>query len=544
MAGTTWNPSDKNSAITLSNGNLTAENTSGLTAEKSARAAHFKNSGKFYFEVEFTAGGSGSPSAVVGLSDSSDVLSDLIGSNANSYAYRLTGGGKRTNGSSFVAYGASLTTGDVLGIAVDFTAGAIWFSKNGTWQNSATIGEVEAGTTTHAAFTGVSASLTPSMSLNDAATAPKLTLRSSASDITGTVPSGFTAGWSAPTTGSVSMSMAVTLAATGTVSPNHGSASISITPAVSATGKVSPIHGDVSIAVPLALSAHGYLPGKGQISIAMPLALSASGTVGRVGVFTASMTGPEAAMVGTVHTQGEFDAPQTGPEADMVGIVAIGGTFDAAMDGPECDLAGTVTILGTLSGTLGTLESNLSGYIPITGTFDAGIGVLGAYLVGTTEAGETWRVIAMNLKNGAITEYESFTFNSMIEWNGSYYGANDTGIFEIVGDLDGTAEIDASARTARTDHGTEITKRVSDAYVLAKSVKRMALRVIVDEDGNSYEYSVPTNLYDGMDGVKADLGRGLRLRLYQYELANVDGADFECDGFDVVVNPMERRRKR
>jgi hypothetical protein len=44
------------------------------------------------------------------------------------------------------------TTGDILMVAVDLDSStrAIWFGKNGTWENSATESEIEAGTTTNA----------------------------------------------------------------------------------------------------------------------------------------------------------------------------------------------------------------------------------------------------------------------------------------------------------------------------------------------------------------------------------------------------------
>ena len=44
-------------------------------------------------------------------------------------------------------------SGDIIGVAMDLENGAVWFSKNGTWQNSATQSEIEAGTTTNSAFT-------------------------------------------------------------------------------------------------------------------------------------------------------------------------------------------------------------------------------------------------------------------------------------------------------------------------------------------------------------------------------------------------------
>ena len=46
-------------------------------------------------------------------------------------------------------------TGDTIGIALDMDIGALWMSLNGVWYNGATIGEVEAGTTTNAVATGL-----------------------------------------------------------------------------------------------------------------------------------------------------------------------------------------------------------------------------------------------------------------------------------------------------------------------------------------------------------------------------------------------------
>ena len=64
-------------------------------------------------------------------------------------------GGEKRNNSTGTSYGDTYTDGDIIGIAYDATNGTIWFSKNGTWQNSATIGEIAAGTTTNAAFSGI-----------------------------------------------------------------------------------------------------------------------------------------------------------------------------------------------------------------------------------------------------------------------------------------------------------------------------------------------------------------------------------------------------
>ena len=66
-----------------------------------------------------------------------DVLSpytDQGGYDANSIVYR--GDGKKVTNSVASTYGDTFTTGDIIGIAVDCTNGAVYFSKNNAWQDS------------------------------------------------------------------------------------------------------------------------------------------------------------------------------------------------------------------------------------------------------------------------------------------------------------------------------------------------------------------------------------------------------------------------
>lgn len=544
MAAATWNPSDKASNITLSNSNRTAANGSG-TPIAGVRSTVSRDSGKHYFE--YLIDDLPSSTVMVGATVSGASLTSHLNFSASGYAY--LNDGRKGNNNSNSAYGSSYTVGDVIGVALDLDNNAIWFSKNGTWQNGATQGEIEAGTTTNAAFTGLSSTYFAAITLRSSDTDyGQITARFASADLTGTVPSGFTAGlYDPPVTihADVAIELPPTVAATAKVSPTHGTVALSLPPTVAATAKVSPIHGTVSITLPPAVSGTGYIVGKGQVAVSLPPSIAASGTVGPSGVFDADMEGLASEMVGYAHVAGTIDAALEGVESSLSGTLGIAGTIDSDLGDLSASLVGTVTIVGVITGDLGELGAALAGYIPITGTIDASLGILGAYMVGTAEAGDTWRVIAMNLQNGAITEYESFAFNSMIEWNGGVYGANADGIYQLTGDDDDGTDIEAYARSGRTDHGTEVTKRASDVYVSAKSTTRMAFRVIADEDRDTvYEYSVPTNLHNGFDSVKSDLGRGLRARYFQYEIANVNGADFECDGFDVVVNPIERRRKR
>lgn len=147
---TTWNPSDKG-LVTLSNKNLTVVNAHN-GYYNSVRAALAKSSGKWYWE--FTC--SGGNDQHVGVVSSVTTLTDQgfwVGSSGYGYGSYY---GKKYNNNASAAYGNTWTSGDVIGIALNMDTGKIWFSKNGTWQNS---GDPVAGT--NEAYSGLTGSLYP-----------------------------------------------------------------------------------------------------------------------------------------------------------------------------------------------------------------------------------------------------------------------------------------------------------------------------------------------------------------------------------------------
>ena len=115
------------SAPTLSNGNLTATGNGAATTEANARP--IPTSGKWYFEITITKSVS---DAYVGLIENGH---SWYGSAADYSAHYRIAGGKHIDGSNS-AYGTAYTTNDILGFAIDMDNGAIYASKNGTYQNS------------------------------------------------------------------------------------------------------------------------------------------------------------------------------------------------------------------------------------------------------------------------------------------------------------------------------------------------------------------------------------------------------------------------
>lgn len=129
-ATTTWNPSDKSAQITLTNGNLTAA-TTGSGSDNLVRSTTSQTTGKLYFEETF--GSTGSETAI-GLANSTASLTAFLGTDNNGIGIYQSGHIFR-NGSNVLS-GPSFTTGDVIGVAIDFGAGLIWFRNNSspsTW---------------------------------------------------------------------------------------------------------------------------------------------------------------------------------------------------------------------------------------------------------------------------------------------------------------------------------------------------------------------------------------------------------------------------
>lgn len=181
---TTWNPSDKGSLITLSNGNLDA--TSSTATLNSVRATTSKNSGKAYFEIAVTVALANNN--VAGLADNAAGLtSSFVGGVANSGGVEKRG----TNQTGATGYFSYITTPvaygspDVLMFAVDFAAGKAWFGKNGTWVAS---GNPAAGTNHWCTFTALS-TLFPAVTCYSSGT---FRLKPDATSQTYGAPSGFT----------------------------------------------------------------------------------------------------------------------------------------------------------------------------------------------------------------------------------------------------------------------------------------------------------------------------------------------------------------
>ena len=122
------NPLDFTTVGTISEANLRFAQSSLFS--RSGRATIGVASGKWYWEVT-NLGGNNS----IGIGNASMSLGGYCGQDANGWSYFIDG--DKYNNSTATAYGASYTTNDVIGVALDMDAGTLTFYKNGVSQGQA-----------------------------------------------------------------------------------------------------------------------------------------------------------------------------------------------------------------------------------------------------------------------------------------------------------------------------------------------------------------------------------------------------------------------
>lgn len=166
----TLNPSDKDAAVTLSNGNLSAASSA---AYRAVRGTTGKAAGKWYWECVCAAGND----YVVGIGKATASLAGLVGNDANSYGFAL-GDGRKWNAGAGAAYTSAFAANTVVGFALDMAAGTL------------TIYNASTGVSQGVMFTGLTGTFFPMVSPNATLT---VTMNFGASAFTGSVPAGYRA---------------------------------------------------------------------------------------------------------------------------------------------------------------------------------------------------------------------------------------------------------------------------------------------------------------------------------------------------------------
>jgi hypothetical protein len=143
----------------------------------------------------------------------------------------------------------------------------------------------------------------------------------------------------------------------------------------------------------------------------------------------------------------------------------------------------------------------------------------------------------------AVSEYDNFEFNSFAEMGRDILAAGETGLYRLGGDTDAGADINASVLSLMQDFGTSKQKRMRGAYLGYTTSGELILKVKAVEAGQLVEHwfraeSIPAA---APREQWVELAMGMKSRYWQFELINVDGADFEIDELELHPLVLARR---
>jgi len=314
-------------------------------------------------------------------------------------------------------------------------------------------------------------------------------------------------------------------------------------PRLAASAIVGPV-ATVALTLPspvLAINA----PNAARLTLPTPQ-LAASGSTGAVASVALALPSAQLVSAG--------DVPYTASVALALPVPTI------EIDAKAAGLAASTMYLGRLAlaaqGVTGTIGSvavvlpvvhiSASGYQATVGSVALRLPALQLMTIGGNASSGTGtgtsaaNTVVMHSESQALSTYSNFPFNSYAAFNGVFLAADGNGIFALTGDTDDGTLIQANARVGITDFNTSHLKRVDRIYVGYQTTGDLVLKIFTD-GGVERDYALRSNQFPGLHSNAARLGKGLISRYWQFEIANVNGANFTLNELELKPIVLSRR---
>jgi hypothetical protein len=146
----------------------------------------------------------------------------------------------------------------------------------------------------------------------------------------------------------------------------------------------------------------------------------------------------------------------------------------------------------------------------------------------------TW---AINTRTNAVTEYTNYNFNSFAQRGLKYIAANSAGIYELDGDTDNGASINADVVSAFMQMNGSKLSGLKGIYLAIRGGGQYFIKVI-NGDGREYIYEALGQ--PGLMTTKVNVGKGLRARYVAFQLTST-GQDFDLDDLTFIPMLSDRR---
>jgi hypothetical protein len=266
-------------------------------------------------------------------------------------------------------------------------------------------------------------------------------------------------------------------------------------------------------------------------------ALTVSGTLTSDYAVRARLTLPRLLVSGNVQSGYVATANLTLPALRLVGTLDTGTILTLSRSLPIFTLSSNVMQgeIASLNASLPALS--LSAAILQSEALTLAASLPGLRLAGHVDTGNRLYLV-VNESNLALTEFETYPFNSMAEFGGKNFAAGATGIYLLEGSFDDGAITEWEIKPGTLDLVKDGARRYVRYILLACRPSGDAMLVVTTEDGSQYEYAVET-VGETNQEIRVKVGKGLRGRYLDIALRQgEDGGSLFLDKFEVHSDPV------
>ena len=146
----------------------------------------------------------------------------------------------------------------------------------------------------------------------------------------------------------------------------------------------------------------------------------------------------------------------------------------------------------------------------------------------------------VNLSNTAVTQLCNYNFNSFCKIGDKYFGANDSGIFELDGTDDNGTDIDAFFELIVSDFGISSIKRLRSVFLGGEADGKLTL-TLKDNENNSRTYDLRLTSDSKQSSSRVDVGRDGQGRYWQVRIDNTNGVYFAIDFIELLAIILGRK---
>lgn len=277
--------------------------------------------------------------------------------------------------------------------------------------------------------------------------------------------------------------------------------------------------------------------------VAPKATLSAAGTVS--GMATASLSAPRPNLIGyggavcSISVTGNPTLLATGTTGSIGGVQATCPLFELTASGTaqnygSADLIAPSPALGlTAQAWLTAPSAQLTaiGSAVVAVTYEA-------YVVNLLEALDTNPRSNYEAKVPETTRYTNFPFTHVIRHQGSYYGANSTGLYLLEGTTDDGVDIPFAVKTCETDFDSPQLKTVESAYFAGRIGNAETVTLYArEETTHAMSFTTPRNTKP--QSHRQVFPRGEKARYFAVGISGTK--EFELDTIDLSVGTTKRR---